>query len=819
MKTVRLPLPLPYSRAAYLTIIASTGLAILLLAASVWLAHVTLRKVEAGDVTSDQVHSAELATETLFSTLKDAETGQRGYLLTGDVSYLAPYDAARLRLDRDFIQLESAPLMNPERGRLIEHLRSLAALKLEGLGTTVALYQSGQFAAALDMVRANHGKRTMDAIRSDVDALQASADAQLRNLPIRNEDNLLWGVVIGLGILASALLGGVALAQRRARIQIANSLYRLERFTRAFGLTQGMIREMDGRISFWSVGAERLYGYRSDRALGRKSQDLLRTGFPQPLPEIQAALLDDGHWQGELVHFREDGSQIFVASYWALHRGEAGESDVIIEINNDITGRKRAESELRDSELKLRLALGASGQGVWRWELAGGTNELIWDSRCRSLFGFADDALIDREGWAATFPADERAPAEDAMRRALDPADPHDDYSCEHRVLHQDGQVLWVAEVGRALFEPDRSTSSGRRVKAILGTVRDISNRKRSDIERQRTGELLRTIIETAPALIYAKDLRGRMLLANAPVLELIGKPWDQVQGRSDLEFLDDPKQGDAVMRNDRRIMAEGQTEKVEELVNGSDGQSRTWISTKAPMHGADGAVIGLVGISVDITEQKRARDRLRLMVNELNHRVKNTLATVQAITSQTLRGLDPVLRRSLDSRLLALASAHDVLTRESWERGTLQDVVTEALIAFDGWDAARFWISGPPVSLRPTAVLAIAMGLHELATNALKFGALSDASGRVEIRWETTGGEEPLLRFFWTERNGPNVSPPDRQGFGLRLLERTLAQDLRGTTMISFDDPRGVVCRIEAPLAEVIATAETVSFPRVGCL
>jgi PAS domain S-box-containing protein len=313
--------------------------------------------------------------------------------------------------------------------------------------------------------------------------------------------------------------------------------------------------------------------------------------------------------------------------------------------------------------------------------------------------------------------------------------------------------------------------------------------------------------------------LRGRMLLANAPVLELIGKPWDQVQGRSDLEFLDDPKQGDAVMRNDRRIMAEGQTEKVEELVNGSDGQSRTWISTKAPMHGADGAVIGLVGISVDITEQKRARDRLRLMVNELNHRVKNTLATVQAITSQTLRGLDPVLRRSLDSRLLALASAHDVLTRESWERGTLQDVVTEALIAFDGWDAARFWISGPPVSLRPTAVLAIAMGLHELATNALKFGALSDASGRVEIRWETTGGEEPLLRFFWTERNGPNVSPPDRQGFGLRLLERTLAQDLRGTTMISFDDPRGVVCRIEAPLAEVIATAETVSFPRVGCL
>ena len=129
MNAVRLPSP--HSRAAYALIVASTWLAILLLFTSGWLAHVNLRRVEAGDVAADDVHAAELAAVTLLSTLKDAETGQRGYLLTGDASYLGPYDAARSRLDQDFTELEAAPLMTPERGRLIERVRDLATLKLE----------------------------------------------------------------------------------------------------------------------------------------------------------------------------------------------------------------------------------------------------------------------------------------------------------------------------------------------------------------------------------------------------------------------------------------------------------------------------------------------------------------------------------------------------------------------------------------------------------------------------------------------------------------------------------------------------------------
>ncbi len=765
-----------------------------------------------------EVHTAELA-GALLSTLKDAETGQRGFLLTGDLSYLAPYESALARLDRDYARLESAPLLTRERQSLIDRIRVLASFKLEELGNTIALYKAGQSAAALALVRTNQGKQTMDAIRTAIDAFQRTVAVRLANISNRGRNFIGWGVVVGVGVLAAVLLVLVALSQNRARRQIAVSLYRLERFTRAFGLTQGMMRDLDGRISFWSAGAARLYGYRPDEALGRISHDLLQTGFPQPLAEIQAALLRDGQWQGDLAHVREDGSRLYVASHWALHRGDAGEADVIIESNNDITGLKHAESDLRESELKLRLALGASGQGVWQWDVSGNGTEMAWDSRGKALFGFDDDAVVNYECWTDTFPIEERAPAWEAMQRALDPAIADDDYSFEHQVLRRDGGVIWVAATGRALFESDMSVPAGRQVKRILGTVRDVSKRKRAELESQHASGLLRTIVETVPALIYAKDIKGRIQVANAPVLQLIGKPLDKVVGFSDDEFQDDSEQAEAVMRNDRRIMEQGQTETLEETVNGPDGLARTWISTKAPMRGADGDVVGLVGISMEITEQKRAQDRLRLMVNELNHRVKNSLSTVQAITSQTLRAIDPELRRSLDSRLLALAAAHDVLTRENWERGTLRAVVSEALLPFDGWDAARFWISGPPVSLRPTAVLAMAMGLHELATNALKYGALSDAAGRVEIRWETTAGDDPSLCLVWTERNGQLVSKPDRRGFGTRLIERMLAQDLCGVTRIDFGDPRGVVCRIEAPLAEVIATAGTLSFPRVGGL
>ena len=335
--------------------------------------------------------------------------------------------------------------------------------------------------------------------------------------------------------------------------------------------------------------------------------------------------------------------------------------------------------------------------------------------------------------------------------------------------------------------------------------------------QAERTDALLRAIIETTAGLIYAKDREGRMLLANQPALDLIGKPWPEVNGRTDLEYLDDPAQAVLVMANDRRIMDAGRAEEVEELVGVEAGQPRVWLSTKTPLRDTSQAVIGLVGVSVEITERKRAEARLRVMVDELNHRVRNTLATVQAIAAQTLRGADPAIRDALEGRLIALAAAHDVLTQESWSGANLTDVLAGSLAHFRIMSSPRFKVSGPKLRLSPKAALALALGLHELGSNALRYGALSSPEGMVEISWEVTRDAERRLRMSWTERGGPPVVPPPRIGFGARLLERSLAMDLGGTVRLVFDDPAGVVCRIEVPLSAVAASAETVPFPRVG--
>jgi CHASE1-domain containing sensor protein len=193
----------------------------------------------------------------------------------------------------------------------------------------------------------------------------------------------------------------------------------------------------------------------------------------------------------------------------------------------------------------------------------------------------------------------------------------------------------------------------------------------------------------------------------------------------------------------------------------------------------------------------------LQLLVNELNHRVKNTLATVQSLIWQTLRGaeVDEDVRQRLDARLMALSSAHNVLTRENWSSADIPTVIEEALAPFRGPLAHRIRLDGPAARVAPKAALALSMAVHELATNAVKYGALSGEAGRVDLRWERVDASH--LRLTWRESGGPPVEPPARKGFGARLIERGLAHDLGGEVRIAYH-PAGVRCIVErVPVAE----------------
>ena len=616
-----------------------------------------------------QASEASRRLEVMLSIVKDAETGQRGRLLTNTESYLQPYEAARLSLPGALAQVGESLSAILEDDTRFRRLRGTVDNRMAELADTIAFHRAGQNTEALRIVGTGRGNDLMDQIRQEVRSLQQIVVdlAAARSQYAHHIALLAAAGIAGLAGLAFWVLSSAARAQKSAAAALAVSGARQQNLLATLGLGTFMATDVDDNIQFWADGCTRLYGWTATEAIGRSARDLLGTVFPRPWPEIEAELQRNSEWKGDLRQRTREGREVVVTAHKVVHRSPAGERDVMLEALMDVTAQRRAEAALHDSQT------------------------------------------------------------------------------------------------------------------------------------------LLRTVIETTPGLIFAKDSQGRMLMANNAALGLIGKPWTEVAGRTDKEFLGDPAQGENVMMNDREVMASGQTQKLEEVVNEATGQPRVFLSTKTPMRNADNAIIGLVGVSVDITERKRDEERLRLMVNELNHRVKNTLATVQGIATQTLHDADLAARRKFEGRLLALATVHDVLTRESWAEAYLHDIIESALTPHGGLDNPRFKVSGPPIRVQPRVAVAFSLAFHELATNAVKYGALSGIMGEVAVRWIITDEAEPCLRMTWMERGGPPVVAPKRRGFGTRLIERSLAQDLGGSARLVFD-ANGLVCTIDTSLKEVAA-------------
>jgi PAS domain S-box-containing protein len=206
--------------------------------------------------------------------------------------------------------------------------------------------------------------------------------------------------------------------------------------------------------------------------------------------------------------------------------------------------------------------------------------------------------------------------------------------------------------------------------------------------------------------------------------------------------------------------------------------------------------VAAIAGASRDLTERKQAEELQRLLLNELNHRVKNTLATVQSIAYQTLKGATDIdaARTALDARILSLAPIHDLLTESNWVSADLRDVVERGMQPFA---ASRIQVSGPSVHLSPKHALALSLALHELATNAAKYGALSTPGGRVDMQWHQRGN---VVGLNWRESGGPAVTAPTHRGFGSRLLEVGLVRSLGGKTKLDYASS-GVCCEISISL------------------
>jgi PAS domain S-box-containing protein len=317
-----------------------------------------------------------------------------------------------------------------------------------------------------------------------------------------------------------------------------------------------------------------------------------------------------------------------------------------------------------------------------------------------------------------------------------------------------------------------------------------------------------RDLLNALPAAIYTTDAEGRITFYNEAAVAFSGRRPEVGTDQWCVTWRLYNTDGTA-LPHDQCPMAvslkEGRAIRgVEAIAERPDGSRVPFMPFPTPLRDADGNVVGAVNMLIDISERKRAEEQQRTLIDELNHRVKNTLATVQSIAAQTFRSTpDPAtFAPKFEGRLVALSRAHDLLTQRRWTGVTLEELIEAELTPFTGDGSAAFTLAGTDVVVSPRVALVLGMVVHELATNALRHGAWSAAGGGIALAWHVETGVtgERFLHLGWRETGGPVVSEPSRRGFGLRIIERSIERDLGGTVELRFDDA-GLACDVTAPL------------------
>jgi len=858
----------------------------------------------------------------------------------------------------------------------------------------------------------------------------------------------------------------------------------------------------DGIVTSWNEAATNLFGYRSEEMIGRSIRRIIPPDRPDEEDRILARIrVGERIEQFETVRLRKDGGAIEVSVTISPVRDEEGKIIGASKFARDITRRKRKERCVaRESAEVLRLALDASRQGVWKLEA--GSEVRDWDARCRELFGIGDDVPVTHDVWASAILPEDRVETEAAMARALDPADPVDEYAREYRIVRPDGKVLRLSSTGRAVFEADPAAPSGRRPLFVTGTLRDVTeerlafeasieqakrdhyftmlekrlhdaatardavtacceelgreldatftgvaelepdgehaavesawrgngaplpiaryrlaetgalrsaailagnivaledverdlrtsndaeaqafystlgvrssldvplarggevrailfvafaaphhwtdveialaretlNRASQAVERARieqelrvTAKRLELVLKTSPIVVFNQgrdlrytwiyntafgfkdsdvigkrdidlferaedatalealkrevirtgsgrreevvvyiagadrrydlsveplrdangiitgvtcaatditelkraeaalraseerfrgiyehagtgialmDMNGRFQSCNPAYAAMLGYSEAELRER-DFASLMHPEDHDAALVEIRRLIA--QEIPSFEIVNRyvDKGGKAIWVHKHVSLIRDDGGrPTGIVALLTDMTERKRHEERIRLLVSEVNHRSKNMLAVVQAVARQTIAANHEDFLTRFGERVRALATAQDLLVKYEWRGVDVGELVRSQLSHFIDLIGERITLAGPALFITASASQTIGMALHELATNAGKYGALSDTGGRVDVEWRIGRADpgEETFTIEWRESGGPQVTMPDRRGFGTTVVG-TLAEISLGAEVALTYASTGLCWRLVCPAEEV---------------
>jgi PAS domain S-box-containing protein len=310
---------------------------------------------------------------------------------------------------------------------------------------------------------------------------------------------------------------------------------------------------------------------------------------------------------------------------------------------------------------------------------------------------------------------------------------------------------------------------------------------------QMQAAQFLASIVESSEDAIVSKDLNGTITSWNAAAQRLFGYTPEEAIGRP-VQMLIPLDRQEEEPRILERIRRGERIDHYETIRRRKDGGLLDISLTVSPIKDATGRIIGASKIARDITDRKRDEERIRLLVREVDHRAKNLLALVQA-TVHLSHGATPAdLKAAIEGRLRAIASAHSLFAQSRWIGANLKTLVSEELAAFSPNRGGRTFHEGPDVTLEPGAAQSFAVVLHELTTNAAKYGALSGPQGQVRVSW--TEDSAGTLSFRWQERGGPVVTKPASRGFGTKVIEQLVRRQMGGEVVLDWD-PAGVTCSI----------------------
>lgn len=448
----------------------------------------------------------------------------------------------------------------------------------------------------------------------------------------------------------------------------------------------------------------------------------------------------------------------------------------------------------KPEDIVLELALRASGIGIWDWNLK--TNQFDYSDRARAIFGFPIQGPVTYEMVkAATHPEDFPFTSAQAAR-ALEFAE-GENAPYEYRAIRADtGEQIWVQAEGQAIFEEVDGKMVATR---YVGTIKDITAAMTQRLALEESERRLDLAITAARMAVWEFDVDSSSFTSSEQLKRLFGFAADAEPSLEEYRELHLPGEHEKVQLVAQQALERGERYfEVEYQIRRADGVER-WLLLRAEiLLGPSGAPERVVGVVMDVDEQKQNAERKQILVNELNHRVKNSLAIVSSLARQMFRGKVAASELSdFIARMQALTTANDILIKDGWDTFSLFQLVTEVTAPFTGLDPKRLTVKGADVTLSRKYNEPIALILHELATNAAKYGALSTEEGKVVV---SCAQEDERVVVLWTEEGGPQVEAPTHKGFGSRLLGEILGRVFN--TFSHEFHPDGVTCRMEIDVA-----------------